>query len=217
MLARACWPVHVGRFLRTDCGGADRPRDGSRVHGHRPGSEGGSTEGGSAGRSAAPAEQRAAQLAQWREQRDTRAPAGRTVPPAVTSCELAHQRRCFFRLALGHGGAREHRQMPVETRTRRARTAFDRRHSRPAAHCYLFHDTPHPYEGTRPGQGNPIARPRHACIPVTGFTCPTGELTNIQGAAGTGKRVCAHARDTGSLMSCKPTAAPHRPATGVGI
>ena len=35
---------------------------------------------------------------------------------------------------------------------------------RPAAHCYLFHVTPHPYESTRPGQGNPIAPSGHTCI-----------------------------------------------------
>lgn len=67
--------------------------------------------------------------------------------------------------------------MTVEARAGRTAPAGDRRDPRPAAHCYLFHVTPHPYESTRPGQGNPIAPVRHACIAVTGFTFPVRGLT----------------------------------------
>jgi hypothetical protein len=67
--------------------------------------------------------------------------------------------------------------MAVQARAGRAAPAGDRRDPGPAAHCYLFHVTPHPYESTRPGQGNPIAPAGHSCIAVTGFTYPTRVLT----------------------------------------
>ncbi|CAM5487660.1 Vitamin B12 import ATP-binding protein BtuD [Streptomyces tendae] len=75
------------------------------------------------------------------------------------------------------GRPSEYREMTVEARAGRAAPAGDRRDPCPAAHCYLFHVTPHPYESTRPGQGNPIAPVRHACIAVTGFTFPVRGLT----------------------------------------
>lgn len=109
--------------------------------------------------SAAAAEQRAAQSPQWCEERDpahSRAPAAALVRD-VTRGELTHQQRRLGRFALRDGGTAQHREMAVETRAGRAAPAGDRRHTWPAAHCYLFHVTPHPYEGTRPGQVNPIA------------------------------------------------------------
>lgn len=129
--------------------------------------------------SAAAAEQRAAQSPQWCEERDpahSRAPAAALVRD-VTRGELTHQQRRLGRLALRDGGTAQHREMAVETRAGRAAPAGDRRHTWPAAHCYLFHVTPHPYEGTRPGQVNPIAPSRHSCIPVAGFTSPIRRLT----------------------------------------
>jgi len=129
--------------------------------------------------SAAAAEQRAAQSPQRCEERDpahSRAPAAALVRD-VTRGELTHQRRRLGRLALRDGGTAQHREMAVETRAGRAAPAGDRRHTWPAAHCYLFHVTPHPYEGTRPGQVNPIAPSRHSCIPVAGFTSLIRRLT----------------------------------------
>jgi hypothetical protein len=70
--------------------------------------------------------------------------------------------------------------MPVETRTGRAAAAGDRRDPGPVAHCYLFHVTPHPYESTRPGQGNPISPSGPARIAATGFTFPIRGLTNTR-------------------------------------
>lgn len=106
--------------------------------------------------SAAAAEQRAAQAPQRCEERDPSAPALVGLRP-VTRGQLAHQQGRLGRLAPGHGGTAEHREMTVEARTGRAAPACDGRDSRPAVHRYLFHVTPHPYEGTRPGQVNPIA------------------------------------------------------------
>jgi hypothetical protein len=68
--------------------------------------------------------------------------------------------------------------MTVEARTGRAAPARDRRDPGPAAHCYLFHVTPHPYESTRPGQSNPISPLGHTCISPTGFTFPVRGLIN---------------------------------------
>jgi hypothetical protein len=67
--------------------------------------------------------------------------------------------------------------MAVEARTGRAAPAGDRRDTCPAAHCYLFHVSPHPYESTRPGQANPIAPSWHSCIAVAGFTFLVRVLT----------------------------------------
>lgn len=131
------------------------------------------------GRLSAAAEQGTAQPAQWREERDpphARTPAGAVVR-GVTCGQFAHQRRRLGRLALRDGRATHHRKMAVEARTGRAAPTRDRRDSRPATHCYLFHVTPHPYEGTRPGQVNPIAPSSHSCIPGTGFTYPQRGLT----------------------------------------
>ncbi len=130
-------------------------------------------------RASVAAEKRAAQSAQWREQRD---PAHPGAPAAalvrgLPRGQLAHQRRRLHRLPLREGRPSEHREMAVETRAGRAASARDRRDPCPAAHRYLFHVTPHPYESTRPGQSNPIAPVRHACIAVTGFTFPVGGLT----------------------------------------
>lgn len=127
----------------------------------------------------ASAEQRTAQSAQWCEERDSphsRAPAAAVVR-GVTRGELTHQRRSLGRLALRDGGAAQHCEMAVEARAGRAAPASDRRDSCPAAHCYLFHVTPHPYESTRPGQANPIAPSRHSGIAGAGFTLPVRGLT----------------------------------------
>lgn len=127
----------------------------------------------------APAEQRTAQSAQRREERD--ATDSRTPVAAglrgVTGGQLTHQRGRLGRFPLRDDRAAQHREMSVEARTGRAAPASDRRDPRPAAHCYLFHVTPHPYESTRPGQGNPIAPLGHSCIAVTGFTFPIRVLT----------------------------------------
>lgn len=168
------------------CGAACRGNDGRLERGVAPGRRGGPSGGPSgrprgtpvSGRSA-PAEQRAAQPSQWREERDaahSRSPRT-SVLCGLTCGQLAHQRGRLGRLDLRNGGAAQHREMAVETRTGRAAPARDRRDPRPAAHCYLFHVTPHPYESTRPGQSNPIAPSGHSCIAVTGFTFPTRALT----------------------------------------
>lgn len=133
---------------------------------------------GADSRSAA-AEQRAAQPPERREQRDpphTRDP-GAAVVRVVTGREFTHQRRRLDGLALRYGGTAEHREMSVEARTGRAAPARDRRDACPAAHCYLFHVTPHPYKSTRPGQTNPIAPSRRACISDKGITFPIRGLT----------------------------------------
>lgn len=130
------------------------------------------------------AEQGAAQPTQRGEERDAARPGprapGAAVVRGVTRDELAHQRRRLGRLPLWDRGAPENREMAVEARTGRAATARDRRDPGPAAHRYLFHVTPHPYESTRPGQGNPIAPSGHSCIEVTGFTFPIRGLTNTR-------------------------------------
>src|SRR5690606_24046525 len=126
------------------------------------------------------AEQGAAQSAQRGEQRDPAGTRAGTPGAAGTRGQLAHQWGRPGRLALRHGGTSKHRQMPLETRTARSAPAGDRRDPGPAAHCYLFHVTPHPYESTRPGQGNPIAPSGHSCIEVTGFTFPIRVLTNTR-------------------------------------
>ncbi len=131
------------------------------------------------GRRSAATEQGTAQPAQRCEERNpphSRAPAGAVVR-GVTCGELAHQGRRLGHFTLRDGGATHHREMAVKARTGRAAPTGDRRDSRPATHCYLFHVTPHPYEGTRPGQVNPIAPSRHSCIPGTGFTSPVRALT----------------------------------------
>ncbi len=134
-------------------------------------------------RTPAAAEQGAAQPAQRSEERDA-ARAGPCAPGAVvravTRGQLTHERRRLGRLTLRDGGSREDREVAVEARTARAAAAGDRRDPGPAAHCYLFHVTPHPYDSTRPGQGNPIAPYRHPCIEVTGFTFPIRVLTNTR-------------------------------------
>lgn len=122
-----------------------------------------------AGRCSAAAEQRTAQPLQRCEERDpphSRDPAAAVVR-GVTRGELAHQRGRLERFALRDGRAAQHREMAVEARTGRAAPARDRRDTCPAAHCYLFHVTPHPYESTRPGQANPIAPSWHSCIAGT--------------------------------------------------
>src|SRR5690606_23623156 len=106
-----------------------------------------------------------------------RAP-GVAVGHGVVRGQLAHQRGRLGRLALRDRRSRQDREMAVEARTGRAAPAGDRRDPGPAAHCYLFHVTPHPYESTRPGQSNPIAPYGHSCIEVTGFTFPIRVLTN---------------------------------------
>lgn len=130
------------------------------------------------------AEQGAAQPTQRGEERDAARPgpraSGAAVVRGVTRDELAHQRRRLGRLPLWDRGSSEDREMAVETRAGRTATASDRRDPGPAAHCYLFHVTPHPYESTRPGQGNPIAPSGHSCIEVTGFTFPIRGLTNTR-------------------------------------
>lgn len=133
----------------------------------------------SGARASVAAEQRAAQSTQRRKQRDPAYP-GAPVAALVrglTRGQLTHQRRRLHGLARREGRPSEYREMTVEARTGRAAPAGDRRDPCPAAHCYLFHVTPHPYESTRPGQGNPIAPVRHACIAVTGFTFPVRGLT----------------------------------------
>lgn len=122
-----------------------------------------------AGRCSAAAEQRTAQPLQRCEERDpphSRDPAAAVVR-GVTRGELAHQRGRLERFALRDGRAAQHREMAVEARTGRTAPARDRRDTCPAAHCYLFHVTPHPYESTRPGQANPIAPSWHSCIAGT--------------------------------------------------
>src|SRR5206468_3631000 len=96
----------------------------------------------------APAEQRTAQSAQRREEQHTADPVapGTALTWGVTRGQLTHQRSRLGRLALRDGRAAEHREMAVEARTGRAAPAGDRRDPGPAAHCYLFHVTPHPYE-----------------------------------------------------------------------
>lgn len=127
--------------------------------------------------SAVTAEERAPQPAQRREQRH---PGAAAVPRTemITCGELPHQGRRPFRLTLRDGGTTQHREMAVETRTGRTAPAADGRDSRPATHCYLFHDSPHPTRAPGPGQGNPISLGGHACRPVNGFTCPALTLTN---------------------------------------
>ncbi len=127
----------------------------------------------------APAEQRTAQATQRGEERDAADPCTTVTARllGVTSGQFTHQRGRLGRLRLGHRGTRQHREVAVEARTGRAAPAGDRRDPGPAAHCYLFHVTPHPYESTRPGQVNPIAPAGHACIAVTGFTFPVRVLT----------------------------------------
>ncbi|MEY9489611.1 hypothetical protein RKD26_005405 [Streptomyces calvus] len=130
------------------------------------------------------AEQGAAQSTQRGEERDA-ARSGPCAPGAaavrgVTRSQLTHQRRRLERLPLRDRRPREDREMPVETRTGRAAAAGDRRDPGPVAHCYLFHVTPHPYESTRPGQGNPISPSGPARIAATGFTFPIRGLTNTR-------------------------------------
>lgn len=100
-------------------------------------------------------EEGTAQATERGEERDPCAAAAVTVHRRLvrTRRQLPHQQRRLGHLSLGHGGSAEHREMTVEPRTRRAAPAGDGRHSRPAAHCYLFHVTPHPYKGTRPRAG----------------------------------------------------------------
>lgn len=105
-------------------------------------------------RSAAAAEQRAPQPTQRGEERDAPAPAP-TAVRGVARGQLQHQQRRLRGLAPRHGGAAQHREMAVEPRTGRTAPTCDGRHTRPAAHRYLFHVTPHPYEGTRPRAGQP--------------------------------------------------------------
>lgn len=128
-------------------------------------------------RSAAAAEERTPQSPQRGEERDTRAPAPAGVR-GVARREFEHQQRRFRRLALRDGGTAQHCEMTVEARTGRTAPTCDRRHTRPAAHRYLFHVTPHPYEGTRPGQVNPIVPRRHTCIPAAGLHTRTRVLTS---------------------------------------
>ena len=101
--------------------------------------------------SAVTAEQRAPQPAQRREQRH---PGAAAVPRTemITCGELLHQGRRPFRLALRDGRTTQHREMAVETRTGRTAPAADGRDSRPATHCYLFHDSPHPTRAPGPGR-----------------------------------------------------------------
>lgn len=101
--------------------------------------------------SAVTPEQRAPQPAQRREQRH---PGAAAVPRArmITLGELTHQQRRPLRLTLWDGGATQHREMAVETRTGRTAPAVDGRDSRPATHCYLFHDSPHPTRAPGPGR-----------------------------------------------------------------
>lgn len=130
----------------------------------------------------ASAEQRTTQPAQRREEQDTThalAPCT-ALTRGVTRRQLTHQQGCLGRFPLWDGRASQHREVAVEARTGRAAPARDRRDPGPAAHCYLFHVTPHPYESTRPGQGNPIAPSGHSCIAVTGFTFPVRVLTTLR-------------------------------------
>lgn len=126
--------------------------------------------------SAVVAEQRTTQPAQWREQRHPRTPAVLRARVIVRD-QLLHQHRGALRLPLGDGRAAQHREMAVEARAGRTASAFDRRHSWPAPYRYLLHDTPHPYEGTRPGQSNPTSPSRHPRIPGSGFTTTSRVLT----------------------------------------
>lgn len=126
--------------------------------------------------SAVTSEERTPQSSQRREERHPRALAP-TAVSGVARGELAHQQRRLRGFPLWHGGSAEHREMAVEARTRRTAPACDGRHTWPAPHRYLFHVTPHPYESTRPGQGNPIVPTGHSCIAVTGFTFPVRALT----------------------------------------
>ncbi|GAA3070653.1 hypothetical protein GCM10020000_63990 [Streptomyces olivoverticillatus] len=73
-------------------------------------------------------------------------------PRVVTRRQLAHQHGRTLDLALRQGGPAEHREVPVEARTRRTASVTDRRHTWPAAHSYLIHETPHPYEAPGPGR-----------------------------------------------------------------
>lgn len=97
----------------------------------------------------------------------------------VARGQLAHQQRRLRGIALRDDRAAQHREMAVEARTRRPGPAGNSRHSRPASHRYLFHVTPHPYEGTRPGQVNPIPPRRHPCIPGAGLSTHIRRLTTV--------------------------------------
>jgi hypothetical protein len=102
-------------------------------------------------RSAAAAEERASQSPQRREERDTRAPAPAGVR-GIARGELEHQQRRFRRLALRNGGAAQHCEMAVEARTGRTAPTCNGRHTRPAAHRYLFHVTPTRTRAPGPGR-----------------------------------------------------------------
>lgn len=128
--------------------------------------------------SAAAAEERASQSSQRREERDPRALAP-TCVRGVARGQLPHQQRRLRGIALRDDRAAQHREMAVEARTRRPGPAGNSRHSRPASHRYLFHVTPHPYEGTRPGQVNPIPPRRHPCIPGAGLSTHIRRLTTV--------------------------------------
>lgn len=160
------------------------PADGGRVPwGRRAGGRAAPGRVDRPARTLPAAEQGAAQSAQRGEERDAARAGPRAlgaVVRAVTRGQLTHERRRLGRFPLRDRRPREDREMAVEARTARAAAAGDRRDPGPAAHCYLFHVTPHPYDSTRPGQGNPIAPYGHPCIEVTGFTFPVRVLTNTR-------------------------------------